>query len=164
MGIPYSKEINHAFDQVTPLVAEGSQVLEKTKNIAVVLLWLEIASALIIALNLVCLLALLVTLNPDLEEERRTLVTPVVRWVAGSAAQAAGVLGRWWVVVVLGVLGVYGVGVWMWVRHGGSGVEGVEGDDGAGEEEPDGGEKDKKGKGKGKKGKDDEQKKDAGDE
>ena len=37
MGLPYSKQINEAFDQVTPLVAEGFKVLETTKNISILL-------------------------------------------------------------------------------------------------------------------------------
>ncbi|KAH7014525.1 uncharacterized protein B0I36DRAFT_50337 [Microdochium trichocladiopsis] len=127
MGIPYSKQINLAFDQVTPLVAEGFQVLDTTKNIAVVLLWLEILSALIIALNLVCLVAVLITLNPDLEEERRALVTPAVRWVARETWKVVGVLGRWWIAVVVLGFGVYGLGLWMWFRHVGTDVEEVEG-------------------------------------
>jgi hypothetical protein len=80
MGIPYSKQINAAFDQVTPLVASGFQVLETTKNIAVLLAFIEVFIFILLGLILIALFILLVTVNPDLEEERRELVTPMVKW------------------------------------------------------------------------------------
>jgi hypothetical protein len=80
MGIPYSKQINAAFDQVTPLVAAGFQVLETTKNIAVLLAFIEVFIFILLGLILIALCILLVTVNPDLEEERRELVTPVIKW------------------------------------------------------------------------------------
>jgi len=89
-----AKEVDHVgnvIDQVVPII---DQVLYTTKNVAVVLLWLGILVALVVALNLVCLVAILITLNPDLEEERRALVTPVVRSIARRTKTVVDVF-RW---------------------------------------------------------------------
>lgn len=82
MGIPYSKQINSAFDQVTPLVAAGFEVLQTTKNISILLAAIQVITVLILAIILFILLALLITVNPDLVEERKAIVTPVVKWFA----------------------------------------------------------------------------------
>ncbi|KAH8821262.1 hypothetical protein F5884DRAFT_767184 [Xylogone sp. PMI_703] len=82
MGIPYSKQINLAFDQVTPLVAHGFQVLKTTRNITFLLAAIQVLTAVCLGLILVALLGLLITVSPDLEDERRALVTPVVKWLA----------------------------------------------------------------------------------
>jgi hypothetical protein len=82
MGIPYSKQINAAFEQVTPLVAEGFKVLETTKNISILLAAIQVLTVLLLLLIFGALIALLITINPDLEHERRILVTPVLRWFA----------------------------------------------------------------------------------
>lgn len=81
MGMPYSKQINAAFDQVTPLVAEGYKVLETIKNLAVLLAWIQVLTVALLGALAALLLALLVTLNPDLADERQLLVTPAVRWL-----------------------------------------------------------------------------------
>lgn len=80
MGIPYSKQIHLAFDQVTPLVAAGFKVLETTKNITFLLAAIQVLNSVLLGLILVVLLALLVTVNPDVEYERQILITPVVKW------------------------------------------------------------------------------------
>lgn len=82
MGIPYSREINQAFEQVTPLVAAGFEVLETTKNIALALFFIQVYTATTLTLVLLALLGLLFTLNPDLEHERKVLVTPAMKWIA----------------------------------------------------------------------------------
>jgi hypothetical protein len=79
MGIPYSRQINTAFDQVTPLVAQGFEVLETTKNIAVLLAWIQVLTVVLLALILIALAALLVTMNPDLSHERQAFVTPIMK-------------------------------------------------------------------------------------
>lgn len=83
MGIPYSKEINIAFAQVTPLVAAGFEVLQTTKNISILLAAVQILTTVFLLLILLALLALICVVNPDLVRERDELVTPVVRWLAG---------------------------------------------------------------------------------
>ena len=80
MGIPYSKQINAAFDEVTPLVAAAFDVLQTTKNIALLLLAIQIATVIILASGFVVLLGILISINPDLTKERDALVTPVLRW------------------------------------------------------------------------------------
>ena len=82
MGIPYSKQINSAFDQVTPLVAAGFEVLQTTKNISVLLAAVQVITAVHLFLILGALLAILVSINPDLEDERQNLVTPTAKWFA----------------------------------------------------------------------------------
>ncbi|KAF4553676.1 Hypothetical protein D9617_6g094070 [Elsinoe fawcettii] len=89
MGIPYSKQINAAFDQVTPLVAAGFQVLQTTKNISILLAAIQVLTVLLLALIQATLLVLLITVNPDLENERTQLVTPVMKWVAGIMIRIA---------------------------------------------------------------------------
>lgn len=83
MGIPYSKEINIAFAQVTPLVAAGFEVLQTTKNISILLAAVQILTTILLSVILLTLVALICVVNPDLERERDALVTPVVRWLAG---------------------------------------------------------------------------------
>ena len=92
MGIPYSKEINRAFDelgkaygQITPLVAAAYDVLESTKNISLLLAGIQVLTVILLALILLALVGMLITLNPDLEEDRAQFVTPVVHWLAGWA-------------------------------------------------------------------------------
>lgn len=89
MGIPYSKQINAAFNQVTPLVASGYELLETVKNIAIFITIIQIGIITLLLLNLIALLGLLFTLNPDLAIERRRLVTPAMKWIAGCMMAAA---------------------------------------------------------------------------
>lgn len=81
MGIPYSKQINAAFDQVTPLVAEGFEALQTTRNITFLLAEIQVATVVLLFLLLVATLMLLITNNPDMEQERKALVTPVMKWI-----------------------------------------------------------------------------------
>lgn len=94
MGIPYSKEINQAFEQVTPLVAAGFEVLQTTKNIAILLACIQILTVILLGLILLALLALVCAVNPDLEREREELVTPAVKWMA-SWLLAYGTAAKW---------------------------------------------------------------------
>ncbi|KAK4495192.1 hypothetical protein PRZ48_013519 [Zasmidium cellare] len=108
MGIPYSKQINAAFDQVTPLVAEGFEVLQTTRNITLLLAEIQIATVVLLFLLLVATLMLLITNNPDMETERKALVTPVMKWICSWMMSRSGDR-RVGVVVLMGV--VVGVGV-----------------------------------------------------
>ena len=109
MGIPYSKQINIAFDQVTPLVAAGFVVLQTTRNITYLLAAIQVLTALFLFLILVTLLALIITVNPELEYERNVLVTPVMREIIEY--------GRWylrwvkvglWLVILGAAVGAFG--------------------------------------------------------
>jgi len=82
MGIPYSKQINAAFDEVTPLVAAAFDVLQTTKNIALFLLGIQIVTVVVLISTFIALLGLLISINPGLTEERDALVTPLLRWGA----------------------------------------------------------------------------------
>ncbi|KAI7209593.1 hypothetical protein KC333_g8650 [Hortaea werneckii] len=98
MGIPYSKEINQAFDQVAPLVAATLDVLQTSKNITYLLAAVQVLNAVLLLIAVVSLLGLLITVNPDLAEERRALVTPVVKHLASWVMP--GSEGRWYLRVV----------------------------------------------------------------
>lgn len=112
MGIPYSREINFAFAQVTPLVAAGFQVLQTTKNISILLAAIQVLTALLLFLILLALVGLLCAVNPDLQRETDELVTPVVRWLAGWVF-AYGRVVRWaWRVGAVGLTA--GLGVFFW--------------------------------------------------
>jgi amino acid transporter len=89
MGIPYSKQINAAFDQVTPLVASAFEVLQTTKNIAILLVVIQVCTVILLLLILLALIGLLFTMNPDLETERRILVTPAMQWLASWTIEAS---------------------------------------------------------------------------
>ena len=113
MGIPYSRQIHAAFDQVTPLVAAGFDVLQTTKNISILLAAIQVITVVILALILLAMLGLLITMNPDLDAEREAVVTPVVKWCACWVMPECE--ARWRlaisVCVLLSVLFVLG---WVW--------------------------------------------------
>ncbi|KAE8452575.1 hypothetical protein EG329_013834 [Mollisiaceae sp. DMI_Dod_QoI] len=99
MGIPYSRQIHLAFDQVTPLVGAGFKVLQTTKNITFLLAGIQILTVLLLGCILIVLFAVLITVSPDLERERQELVTPAAKWLAGVLLNAVILLsGKWlWV-------------------------------------------------------------------
>jgi hypothetical protein len=106
MGIPYSKQINLAFDHVTPLVAAGFKVLQTTRNITYLLAAIQVLTAVFLGLILIALFALIITVSPDLEYERQALVTPAVKWLADEIV----LYGRWvkvglWTVIIGSVIG-----------------------------------------------------------
>lgn len=107
MGIPYSKEIHSAFDEVTPLVAAGFKVLRTSRNITILLAVIQLFNFFLLALSVVILGGILISVSPGLEEERRTLVTPAVRWVLNWLIDLT------WLRLALGaiVIGTV-VGVW----------------------------------------------------
>lgn len=113
MGIPYSKQINAAFDQVTPLVSAGFEVLQTTKNISILLAAIQVVTVIILAAILLTLLALLISVNPDLEAERAAIVTPVVKWCACWAMPKCEARGRMLVSMIV-LVGVVFVGSWVW--------------------------------------------------
>ncbi|KAI0129458.1 hypothetical protein BJ170DRAFT_680958 [Xylariales sp. AK1849] len=129
MGIPYSKQINYAFDQVTPLVAAGFEVLKTTKNIAILLAFVQVFTAAVLSLIFFALLGVLWSTNPDLEEERHQIVTPVMKWLASWVVEYGHAVLWGAKVGLVGAVALGGVAVW----HGGlAGTrvpgEGAEGD------------------------------------
>ncbi|ETS78267.1 hypothetical protein PFICI_10329 [Pestalotiopsis fici W106-1] len=132
MGIPYSRQIHSAFDQVTPLVAAGFEVLRTTKNIAIFLACLQVFVALVLSLQLCALLGLIITVSPDLEPERAQLVTPIVRWLAAWVLEYGGVI--LWILKFSIVAGTATMGVLVWIGGlAGTRVPGEGSGDGAGE-------------------------------
>jgi len=119
MGLPYSKQIHAAFDQVTPLVAAGYEVLQTTKNISIILAAIQVLTVLLLTLILLTLIALLITVNPDLERERQSVVTPAIKWIAEIAewisqfSRAFGVVI--WVLVIGSTIGGL-AGMWYTAR------------------------------------------------
>jgi dolichol kinase len=113
MGIPYSRQIHAAFDQVTPLVAAGFEVLQTTKNISILLAAIQVITVVILAMILLTMLALLITMNPDLEAERAAIVTPVVKWFACWAMPECEARGRL-AMSVLVLCAVVFVACWVW--------------------------------------------------
>jgi hypothetical protein len=173
MGIPYSREINAAFEQVTPLVAAGFKVLKTTRNISILLAVIQVLTVLLLGLILGVGILLCYSLNPDLEvsiasplppphssrpnmsgqrnavKERKQIATPFLRWLAGITVWSI-VKGA---VSVLVGSGIILGGVWWLVDRMGIEKEGNEDADKAlegmdGDEEGEGKDKDKKGKGK----------------
>lgn len=120
MGIPYSREINAAFEQVTPLVAAGFKVLRTIKDIAILLAFIQVLTVLLLGLNLFVLLAIVYSVNPDLEQERKILVTPLFKWLSGVSVW--GVLQST-VAVAVGFIGFVVIGLMLAGGRKGSVVE-----------------------------------------
>ncbi|KAI9151272.1 hypothetical protein HJFPF1_08471 [Paramyrothecium foliicola] len=112
MGIPYSKEVHGAFEQVTPLVAAGFDVLKTTKNIAVLLAVIQVLIGVLLTFVLFAILAVAYSINPDLEKERQELVTPLLRWLA-SWILTYGTLAYWCLKVFI-VLSTASLGIFLW--------------------------------------------------
>lgn len=105
MGVPYSRQINSAFDQVTPLVAAGFRILQTSKNISILLAVVQILTTLLLFLILLVLVALIITVSPDLEYERRELVTPIVHQIAAWAIDRTWLRIAVWTMLVGGAVG-----------------------------------------------------------
>jgi hypothetical protein len=110
MGLPYSKQINSAFDQVTPLVAYGFRVLETSRDIAILVALIQVFTCLLLGWILLALLAILITVNPDLERERQAIVTPTMKWFASWVRDPQD--RKWLEVVLFVILGGVVLGTW----------------------------------------------------
>ncbi|KAH7083922.1 hypothetical protein FB567DRAFT_581394 [Paraphoma chrysanthemicola] len=82
MGLPYSRQINAAFEEVTPLVAAGFKVLQTTRNISIILAVVQILTVFLLFAILLVGIGIMYCVNPDLEHERQYLVTPILRRIA----------------------------------------------------------------------------------
>ena len=107
MGIPYSKQINTAFDQVAPLVAATLDVLHTTRNISYLLAAVQVLTAVLQLVTVFAIIGLLITVNPDLTKERKALVTPVLQYLASYVMP--GSEGRWYMKVIGWTL------AWVWL-------------------------------------------------
>ncbi|KAH9833349.1 hypothetical protein Tdes44962_MAKER08798 [Teratosphaeria destructans] len=81
MGVPYSREIDAALNQITPLVAEASDMLQTTRTVSLLFAAVQILTLLFRALTLIVLLGILLSINPDTSAQRQALVTPVMEWM-----------------------------------------------------------------------------------
>lgn len=72
MGVPFSHEIQKASQHIDNLAP--------TINLALwTIIWVSIIISFLIGALLLAVTAVLITVNPDLAEERRLLVTPVLK-------------------------------------------------------------------------------------
>ena len=55
--------------------------VQTTKNIFILLAAVQVIKVVLPALTLLVMLALLITVNPDLEDERAAAVTPMMKWI-----------------------------------------------------------------------------------
>ncbi|KAK4944097.1 hypothetical protein LTR10_016430 [Elasticomyces elasticus] len=154
MGIPYSKEINAAFEQVTPLVGAGYEVLQTLKNIAILLACIQVLTVILLTFIFVAMMGLLITMNPDLEKERQQLVTPVVAEITGWL-YAYGTPAKWLLRIFLVVSSVgFGMFLWQMSLAGVKAPQNAEPDSGetseGGNEDAQAAKSEAKGKGKGK--------------
>lgn len=94
MGIPYSKQINQAFEEVSPLVAATLDVMHTTQEVSYILAGIQVITAVFQFATVVGIIGLLITLNPDLAAERTALVTPIMRYLASWVMP--GSEGRWY--------------------------------------------------------------------
>ena len=129
MGIPYSREINKAFDelnkaygQVTPLIEAAYEVLETTKNISLLLAAIQVLTVVLLGLILLASVGILITLNPAFEAERDELVVPMLQWVTGW--MKAGNIGLGWFgwitiafLVITAILGILTTRHGRWVKQ-----------------------------------------------
>ena len=76
MGVPYSKQIDLAFDQVGPFLQTAKYIFYL---FGVFHVFATLILGLLLGSILLALVALLISINPDLDAERRAIVTPVLR-------------------------------------------------------------------------------------
>lgn len=74
MGIPYSQEVKAAVDLASELKGHATLAIYAVVVVSAI-------HTILLAVFLVAVIALLITVNPDLDEERKAFVTPVVRWM-----------------------------------------------------------------------------------
>lgn len=77
MGGLYSQKIHAAIDQFTSPVA----AVLTTKSISIFFAAIQLIRVIVLALMLLAMLALLVTKDPDLEDNRAAVVTSAVKWI-----------------------------------------------------------------------------------
>ncbi|KAE9365287.1 hypothetical protein N431DRAFT_98401 [Stipitochalara longipes BDJ] len=86
MGVPFSHEIQKAsehIDNIAPTVITALRnvdtVVPYVENALWAITWASIILPFLIGALLLAVIALLITVNPDLEQERKLLVTPLLR-------------------------------------------------------------------------------------
>src|SRR5450756_2119647 len=86
MGVPFSHEVQKAsehIDNIAPTVTAAlrniDSIVPYVKFALVASILASIVLSILIGTLLIAVIALLITVNPDLEEERKRLITPVLR-------------------------------------------------------------------------------------
>ena len=92
------------------LVAAGFDVLRTSRNVSVLLAAIQVLTVGLLGLHLAVLLGLLIAVNPDLEDERRTIVTPAVKWLTLWLVDRQWLKVLIWILLVGGLVG--GTGGW----------------------------------------------------
>lgn len=87
MGVPYSKQIDLAFDQVGPFLQTAKFIILALGTFQILA---TLALGFVLGLIFLALIALLITVNPDLEAERRAIVTPVLRMLTRRVVPGPG--------------------------------------------------------------------------
>ncbi|KUJ10958.1 uncharacterized protein LY89DRAFT_739931 [Mollisia scopiformis] len=95
MGVPFSQEVKTAVDLASDLATD-------LRSHATVVLYavviVSVIHTVLLSLFLLAVIGLIVSVNPDLAEERKAFVTPAVRWILfplrGWKAVFAGTAGR----------------------------------------------------------------------
>ncbi|CZR68966.1 uncharacterized protein PAC_18867 [Phialocephala subalpina] len=77
MGVPFSQEVKTAVDVATDLATD---LKSHATTALYALILISVIHTFLLAIFLLAIIALLITVNPDLVEERKAFVTPVVRW------------------------------------------------------------------------------------
>ncbi|PMD30798.1 hypothetical protein L207DRAFT_519908 [Hyaloscypha variabilis F] len=72
MGMPFSREVQKASQHVENIAPYAVSALSA-------ITWASIVLSFLIGALLLAVIALLITVNPDLEQERKLLVTPLLR-------------------------------------------------------------------------------------
>ena len=81
MGVPFSREVEIILGSMQDLKPIAATVLQTVRYVALLLLVLQIATMFLLALLLAAVIALIVTMDPNLSGEREALVTPVLKWL-----------------------------------------------------------------------------------
>lgn len=87
MGVPYSQEVKTAVDLASDLKGHATIAIYAIVVVSVIHTFL-------LSIFLAAVLGLLITVNPDLAEERKAFVTPVLRWILLPARGWQAVLGK----------------------------------------------------------------------
>lgn len=125
----------NAYTTLYPPTIRSNQANSQTPTSSFLLAAIQVLTAIFLGLILIALLALIITVSPDLEYERKALVTPVVKSLAYSIMQYGRSVEVGVLIVVLGVV-VGAGGGWYVTRESEVvevKVEGGEGEGGDGE-------------------------------
>ncbi|KAE8445356.1 hypothetical protein EG329_013478 [Mollisiaceae sp. DMI_Dod_QoI] len=73
MGVPFSQEIKTALDLAADLKPYAIYTLYT-------IIFITVLNTILLGVLVVAVIGLLISVNPDLAEERKTIVTPILKW------------------------------------------------------------------------------------